>query len=189
MIPPRKVWIPQTRCLIYGWLGLRGPARGESCLPGRRRGPAAPRDSKVSCLDHKSSRTSATPTNNPGTDLPGSIPPRSVWKSRPHGLIYDWLMLMESARGESCPTEQRRGPSAPGNDIVPSTDQVFSHTSPTPTTRGQKQTSPGSILCRKVWKSQPYRLTFDLAGAHHGASAPREFPLGTTPRCHRTRGR
>ena len=42
----------------------------------------------------------------------------------PHGvetptlLVADWLRLVEPARGESCPSGQRRGPDAPGEDKV-----------------------------------------------------------------------
>ena len=49
---------------------------------------------------------------------PGSVPSRAVWKSQPHWVIADWLGLMEPARGESCPSGQRRGPAAPGEPLV-----------------------------------------------------------------------
>ena len=42
--------------------------------------------------------------------------PRKVWKTQPNWLVADWLRLMEPARGESCPSGQRRGPAAPGED-------------------------------------------------------------------------
>ena len=51
---------------------------------------------------------------------PGSIPPRRVWKPQTHWVIADWLGLMEPACGESCPSGQRRGPGAPGEDKLPS---------------------------------------------------------------------
>ena len=64
---------------------------------------------------------------------PGSISPRKVWKTHPHWLIIDWLGLMEPARGESCPSGQRRGRAAHGEDKVQSPDQKSFHISTTPT--------------------------------------------------------
>ena len=89
---------------------------------------------------------------------PGSIQPRTLWKSHPHWLIADWLELMESAPGESCPSGQRRGPSAPREDEVPSPDQNSFHISTSPTTRGRKQRSHRTISPRTVRKPQPHWL-------------------------------
>ena len=56
-----------------------------------------------------------TPTNGGRKQRsPGSIPPRAVWKPQPHWLVARWLGLMEPARGEGCPSGQRRGHAAPG---------------------------------------------------------------------------
>ena len=164
------------------------PAHGESFPSGQRRGPAAPGEDTP---DDKSFHTSTTPTNW-GRKLisPGSIPPRTVWEPQPHWLIANWLGLMESARGEGFPSRQRRGLAGPGEDRVLSRDQKYFHISTTPTTREQKQISPRSIPFRTVWKSQPHWPVADwlgLAGVH-GASAQREFPLGTTSWSRRTRG-
>ena len=117
MIPPHTVWKPQPHWLVADyWLGLMEPARGESCPSGQCRGPAAPREDKVSSPDDTSFYTSTTPTNRGRKRRsPVSIPPRAVWKPQSH-LIGDWLGLMEPARGESCPSGQRRGPAAPGED-------------------------------------------------------------------------
>ena len=56
-------------------------------------------------------------------DVPRSIPRRTVWYLQPPWLVTDWLGLMESARGESHPSGQRRGLTAPGVDKIPSPDQ------------------------------------------------------------------
>ena len=36
----------------------------------------------------------------------GSIPPCTVWNTKPHWLVADWLGLMEPAAGEGCPSGQ-----------------------------------------------------------------------------------
>jgi len=86
-----------------------------------------------------------------------------VWKPQPHWLIADSLGLMESACGESRPSGQR-GPAAPGEYSFPSPDQQFFQISTTPTTRGRKRRSPGSIPPRTVWKLQPHWLVADWLG-------------------------
>ena len=57
-------------------------------------------------------------SNNPGTKWgsSGLIPPRSLWKPVRQLMIADWLGLMESARGESFRSGQRRGPVALAED-------------------------------------------------------------------------
>ena len=73
--------------------------------------------------------TSTTPTTRGRKRWsPGSIPPRTVWKPQPHWLIADWLGLMEPARGESCPSGQRRGPATRGR-YGPISDQKSFHIS------------------------------------------------------------
>ena len=62
---------------------------------------------------------------------------------------------MEPARGESCPSGQRRGRAAPGGDKVPSLHEKSIYIPTTPKSRGRKRRSPGSIQPRKVWKPQP----------------------------------
>ena len=69
----------------------------------------------------------------------------------------NWLELMEPARGDSCPSDLRRGPAAPGEDRVLSPDQKSFHISATPTNRRLMRRSPESILPYTVWKPQPYR--------------------------------
>ena len=104
-------------------------------------------------------------------------------------LIGDSLGLMEPARGESFPSGQRRGPAAPGEHRVSSPDQKSFHTSTTPTTRGRKRRSPGSIPLRTVWKPQPHLLIADWLGLMKPARGKRrEWPNGTTSRFRRTRG-
>ena len=90
--------------------------------------------------------------------------------STTHWVIADWLGLMKPARGESCPSRQRRGPVAPGEDRVSSPDQKSFHISTTPTNRGRKWRSPRSIPPRTVWKPQPHRLVADWLGFMEPAS-------------------
>ena len=71
--------------------------------------------------------------NNPGTytQIPGVDTAPQVWKPQPRWVIADWLGLMEPARGESCPSGQRRGPAAPGEDKFPSPGQKLFYISTT----------------------------------------------------------
>ena len=92
-----------------------------------------------------------------------SIPPTRVWKPKLHWVITDCLGLMEPARGESCPSGQRRGPAAPGEDSIPSPGQKYIHISTTPTRRRTRR-SPGSIPPRRVWKPQPHWVIADWLG-------------------------
>ena len=50
--------------------------------------------------------------------------------------------ITEQARGESCPSGQRRCPAAPGEDKVPCQDQKYFHIPTTPTNRSRKRGSP-----------------------------------------------
>ena len=123
-IPPRAVWKPQLHWVVADWLGLMEPARGESCPSGKRRGPAASGEDRLPSPGQKSIHTCITPTTRERKRRsPGSIPRHAVWKPQPHCLISDWLGLTESARGESCPSRQRRGPAGPGEDNFPFPDQ------------------------------------------------------------------
>ena len=46
--PAQGVDSPTPPCFVlFGYLGLMGPAHGESCLSGHQRGPAAPGDDKA----------------------------------------------------------------------------------------------------------------------------------------------
>ena len=71
---------------------------------------------------------------------------------------------MEPARGERCPSRQRRGPAAREEDKVPSPDQKSFQIFTNPTTRGRKWRSHGSIPPRTVWKLQPHWLIADWLG-------------------------
>ena len=71
---------------------------------------------------------------------------------------------MEPARVESCPSGQRRGPAAPGEDRVLSPDQKSFHISTTQQPGGENGRSPGSIPPRTVWKPQPHLLVADWLG-------------------------
>ena len=141
------------------------PACGESCPSGQHRGPAAPGEDRVSSPDEKFFHISTTPTTRGRKRRsPGSIPPRTVWRPQPHWLAADELGLMEPARGEGCPSGQRRGPAAPGEDRVLSPDHKSFNISTTLTTWGRKRGSPGSILPRTVWKPQRHWLIADWMG-------------------------
>ena len=91
----------------------------------QRRGPAAPVEDMFSSPDQKFFHIPTTNYSNLGmkTENHGPFPPRTVWKSQSHGLVADWLGFMEPAHGESCPSGQRRRPTAPGEDEFPSPDQ------------------------------------------------------------------
>ena len=106
---------------------------------------------RVSSPYQKSFHISTTPTTlGQKRRSPGSIPPRRVWKTQPHLLVADWMKLMEPARGESCPSGKRQGSAAPREDNIVSPDENSLHIFTTPTTRGRKQRSPGSIPPRAV---------------------------------------
>ena len=99
-IPPRTVWKFQLRWLIADWLELLESAHGESFSSGRRRGPVAPGENRFPPSNHNSFLISTSPTTGRRKRRsPGSIPPRTAWKPQPHGLVADWLGLMEPARG------------------------------------------------------------------------------------------
>ena len=83
---------------------------------------------------------------------------------QPHWVVVYWLRLMEPARGESCPSGQRRHPAAPKKDQVLSPDENSFHTPTTPTNRERKQWSPRSIPPRAVRKPQPHRRIVDRLG-------------------------
>ena len=115
----------------------------------------------------------------------GSMPLHTVWKPQPHGLVVDWLGLMEPARGESCPSGPRRGPAAHGEDRVPSPDHRSFHISTTSRTRGRKRRPVGSIPPSTVWKHQPRWLNADWLGLMEPAcggsclSGQRRVPAAT----------
>ena len=142
-----------------------GSARAESCSSGQRRGLAAPIEDRISSPGQKSFRISTTSaTRGREQRTPRSIPPRTVWKPQPHWMVANWRGLMGSARGESCPPGQRRGLAAPVEDKFPSADQNSFHICITPTTRGRKRRSPGSVPPRAVWKLQPHWPMADCLG-------------------------
>ena len=113
------------------------------------RGSPAP--GRVKLPSTKTFRISTTPTRRGrNRRSPGSIPPRRVCKPQPHWVIADGLGLMQPARGESCPSGQRRSSAAPEEDKFPSPGQKPFYFPTTPTTRGRHRRSPGSIPPRKV---------------------------------------
>ena len=105
---------------------------------------------------------------------------------------------------QDLPAAAAAGPAAPGEDRVSSPDEESLHTFTTPITRGQKQTSPGSIPPCKVWKPQTHWVIADslglmepalgesrLSGQRRGPAPPGEdkfsssdqksFHISTTP--------
>ena len=145
-------------------------------MAGDRREPAHPGEFNFPSSDQKSVHISTAPTTRGRKRrFPRSIPPRRVWKPQPHWVIADWLGLMEPARGERCPSGQRRGPAAPGEDKFPFPGQKSVHISTTSTTRGRKRRSPGPIPPRRVWKPRPNWVIADwlgLMGPERGESCP-----------------
>ena len=127
--------------------------------------PWHPGEDKFPSPGQKSFHISKTPTTRGRKrTLPGSIPRRRMWKPQPNWLAANWLRLMDPARGKSCPSCQRRGPAAPGEDDFPSPVQKPVHKFTTPTTRGRKRRSPGSIPPRRMWKRQLHRVIADWLG-------------------------
>ena len=169
---------PQPHWLVADWLGLIEPTRGESCPSGQRRGPAAPGKDTVPSSDKKNFHISVTlTTRGRKRRAPGSKPPRTMRKPQPYWLVADWLGFMEPARDESCPSGQRRGSAAPGEDKCLSPDQKSSYISTTPANRTGKRRSPGSVPFRTAWKPQPHWLVADWLGLMQparGESCPSE---------------
>ena len=94
---------------------------------------------------------------------------------------------MKSARGESCPPGQRRGPAARGEDEFPFPDQKSFHISTIPNKPGTKTEMPRVDTAPHVVETPTPLAGCWLAGAY-GASVRRGLPLGTTSRSCRTRG-
>ena len=113
---------------MTGTLGFMKRARGKRWPTGQRRGPAAPREQKLSSPDQKSFDTFATTTcRGRKTVIPGSIRPCTVWTRQPHLLPANWLRLMGPAGCGSCLSGKRRSPAAFGEDKVPPPDQKSFH--------------------------------------------------------------
>ena len=138
-IPPRTVWKLEPHWLVADWLRLMEPAWVESGPSGQHRDPSAPGEDKVSSPDEKSFLP--LKLQQPGDENrypPGRYRLARCGNPNPHRLIADWLGLMEPARGESCPSGQRRGRAAHGEDKVPSPDQNSFQISTTPTNQGPR---------------------------------------------------
>lgn len=128
-IPPCTLWKPQTHHrVISDWLGFAGRAKVQGCLSRRRRNLDAPGQDNSPSPVRKPFNASTTPTP-PGYDRlsPGSMPPRTVGTSHHRRLIAVSLPPMEPVRVECCRSEQRRGPTAPGQDNFPSSDHKSFH--------------------------------------------------------------
>ena len=113
---PRTVWKPHPHPLIVDRLGLMRPARCESCPSGQRRGPAAP--GEIHFHPRVRNRSLRIQLQQPGDELViflVDVTPHGV-ETPPSSLIVDWLGFMEPTRRESCPSGQRRGLAAPGED-------------------------------------------------------------------------
>ena len=97
--------------------------------------PSPPGEDNIPSPDHKSFHTSTNPTNR-GQKTVGL--PSQYRPPRCGNLNLGFLK-----------------PAPSGEDKVPSSDQKSFHTSTTPTNRGQKRFSPGSMPPPTVWKPQP----------------------------------
>ena len=95
---------------------------------------APPGGGNISSPDQKCFHTSATPTNRG----------RKRWPPDRY----------RSPRWWGSPNLGFEKPATSGEDKVPSLDQKSFHTATTPTNRGQKRLSPGSIPRLTVWKLQ-----------------------------------
>ena len=158
-IPPSTVWKFQPHWLIADWLDSwsqcaeRVASRADVEVPPHPGGMRSyPRISTPSIY------LNLRQLGEQKISSRGSIPPRMVWKPRPHWLIADQLGLMESVRGKSFPSGRRRGSAAPGEDKVLSPDHTSFHISSTPTTGGRKQRSHRMIAPRTARKPQPHCL-------------------------------
>ena len=115
-------------------------------------------------LDQKFAHISTTPTTRGRKrTFPGSILSRSVWRPQSHLVIADCPGLMDPTRGECCPSVQRRGPAAHGEDKVPSPGGKFAHIY-NPKILGTKTTSPRSKQPRNMCKPQSRWAIADCPG-------------------------
>ena len=136
-IPPPTAWKTKPHWLIADWLGFVEPV--------------PPGEYKVTSPHQNSFQTYTTPTHRRRKRvIPESIPPSTVWKAQSHWLIADWLGSWS-----------QRHPGEMENDRVPYPDEKSFHAPATPTHRGRKRRSPGSIPPRTVWKTEPRRLIAD----------------------------
>ena len=94
------------------------------------------------------------------------------------------------ARGGSCPSGERRGSAAPGEDSVPSPDHKSLHTATKTINQGRKRWTPRPIPPRTVWKPQSHRLIAGWLGLVESSppgedkvSSPdyKSFRTSTTP--------
>ena len=156
-IPPCTVWKPQSHWLVAD--RLRPWSQGAARVASPDKVEVPPHPERIGFHPRIS-----YDSNNPGTktEIPWvDIPPCKVWKPQPNWPVAGWLRLTEPARGESCPSGQRRGYAAPGEDSIVSPEENSLHISTLPTTRGRKRRSPGSVPPRMVWKPQPHWLVAD----------------------------
>ena len=111
--PGRYVYLSPARCIcrdMEGFLTRTYPPRVWRDL-GQRRGPTAPGEESFPSPDQKCFRISTTRTTRGRKNRsPGSILPRRVWKPQLHWVIAVWLVPIEAARVEICPSCQCRGP-------------------------------------------------------------------------------
>ena len=156
------MWKPQPYWLIADWLRFMEPARCKSCPWGQRRRPAAPVEDKFpSPIRNLFTPLQRQQSEDENGDSRGRYRSAQLWKPQPYGLAADYLGRMEPARGEICPSGQHRVTAAPGEDKVSSPGHKFLLISATPTTRGRKRRSLGSIPSRTVWKPQFHWLVAD----------------------------
>lgn len=181
-IPTRKVRKTQPYLLIYSWLGLMEPARGESRPWRQHRDPAAPGGGKLLSLGqtksiHLQLQHPGTKTNTPRVDAAAQgVELQSHWMSFYMGGAHDGA----SAR-RKLPVGQHRGSTAPGDDNAPYLGQKSLHTSKGLNIRGRKRTSAGSILPHKLWKPQPHLPIQYLTGDHGPCPTPSKNDRAPSP--------
>ena len=118
-------------------------------------------------LPHTERISSHQPVRHPSTSLQlqypgdenadprGSIPSFRMWKPQPHWVIANWLGFMESVRGESCPSSQRRSPAAPGEDKFLYSGQKPFHFSTTSTNGDETADPPGRYRPERCGNPNP----------------------------------
>ena len=182
-IPPGTACKSPRHWLVADWPGLMETACDERYPSGQLRCSAAPLENRVSFPDKTSLhvRSIQSPRGRKRKSR-RSIPSGTAWKFRRHWLVVDWPGLMETARDESCPSCQLRGPISPGDNMLSAPDEKSFPNVKTRTPWGRKRRSPGSIPPGR--SANPNPTGWLLC---HGACAREELSLWPTSRSRRTR--
>ena len=165
------------------------PARGERCLSGQRRGPAAPEEIESHPWIRNPSISLQLP--QPGDengDPPGRYRPARCGNPKPTGwLLIGWSSCSQCAARIS-PRDNVEVPLPPGRiGSYPRIRNPSISLQLTPTTWGRKRGSPRVDTAPHCVKIPTILAGWKLAGAH-GASGRRGLLLWPTSRSHRARG-